>query len=171
VASPARQDGRTTVAANLAAAFARSGTAALVVDGDLRRGGLSAAMDLPVHHVGLTSVLDGADEPWQATVETQVTGLRAISAGPVIGDPIELLGTERAVTACRDAADDEVVVVDSPPLLDEPDARLLAISADAVLLVVRAGTTSVRDLEAAVQAVREVTTAPIGIVLNAVEPS
>ena len=85
----------------------------------------------------------------------------------MLGDPPELLGTERAVTVCRDAADNEVILVDSPPLLESPDAQLLLASADAVLLVVRANQTTVRELEAAVQAIGEVTTAPIGVVLNA----
>ena len=171
VASPSRGDGRTTVVANLATAFARSGVATLVVDGDLRRGGLSATLDLPVHHLGLTNVLDGTFEPWEAVVDTGVDGLRAVSAGPVVGDPVDLLGTERAVSACREAGEDEVVFVDSPPLLEDPEAGLLAMSADAVLLVVRAGRTSVRDLETAVEAIREVTAAPIAVVLNAASPS
>jgi capsular exopolysaccharide synthesis family protein len=167
VASPARREGRTTVVANLATACARTGVDALVVDGDLRRAGLSAALDVPAGQAGLTSVLEGSYEPWEATVETLVHGLRALPAGPVLGDPVELLGTERAVTVCRDAADDEVILVDSPPLLESPDAQLLLASADAVLLVVRAGQTTVRELEAAVQAIGEVTTAPLGVVLNA----
>ena len=104
----------------------------------------------------------------EATVETQVHGLRALPAGPLRGDPGELLGTERAVTVCRDAADDELIIVDSPPLLESVDARLLAASADAVLLVVRAGHTSVRALDAAVHALGEVTSVPVGVVLNGV---
>ena len=112
-------------------------------------------------------MLEGTYEPWEATVETLVQGLRALPAGPVLGNPVDLLGSERAVSVCRDAADNEVILVDSPPLLESMDAQLLLASADVVLLVVRANQTTVRELEAAVQAIGEVTTAPIGVVLNA----
>jgi capsular exopolysaccharide synthesis family protein len=171
VTSPGRFEGRTSVVANLGTAYARAGVATLVVDADLRRPGLSALLDLPVESGGLTAVLEGRVSAYEATVETRVHGMRALPAGPAPPDPLELLASERATTAHHDAADDEIVIVDGPALQETEGAGLIASSADAVLVVVRVGHTSVPALEAAVEELRQLTAAPIGIVLNRVPRS
>jgi Mrp family chromosome partitioning ATPase len=53
---------------------------------------------------------------------------------------------------------------------DGEGTELIAAAVDDVLLVVQVGTTTVRELEVAVEALRAVTSVPIGVVLNRVAP-
>jgi Mrp family chromosome partitioning ATPase len=170
VTSAGRGDGRTTVVANLGTACARAGVPTVVVDADLRRSGLSAALGVQDEEGGLAAVATGALAPFEAALPTAVDGLRAIGAGEPTSDPVEVLSTERATTAFHDAAADEVALVDGPPVRDGEGTELIAAAVDDVLLVVQVGTTTVRELEVAVEALRAVTSVPIGVVLNRVAP-
>jgi non-specific protein-tyrosine kinase len=100
-------------------------------------------------------------------VETGVDGLRLLPSGPLPPNPAELVGSQRmgeVMAQLRERAD--YVLFDSPPVLAVADARILATKVDAVLLVVRAGTTK-RDLAQQAKAQLEQVKAPlIGVVLN-----
>jgi Mrp family chromosome partitioning ATPase len=168
VTSAGRGEGRTSVVANLGTACARAGVPTVVVDADLRRSGLGAVLGLHDDHGGLAAVAVGAVAPYEAAVPTAVDGLRAIGTGEPAAEPVELLATERATTAFHDAATDEVALVDGPPMQEGEGTELIAAVVDGVLVVVECGATTVRDLEVTVEALRAVTSVPIGVVLNRV---
>ena len=58
-------DGKTTVSANLAVAFAQAGHRTLVIDADLRKPGFSTLLGLKGQH-GVADVLSSGDPPEQA---------------------------------------------------------------------------------------------------------
>ncbi|HEY7118513.1 MAG TPA: polysaccharide biosynthesis tyrosine autokinase [Tepidisphaeraceae bacterium] len=145
LASPMEGDGKSTTASNLAIAFAHAGERTLVVDCDLRE---------PVQHLifeadagaGLTSVLSGEAKLREAIVPTDVPNLHLLPCGPVPTNPSELLTGKRFDRLMRTLAEGfDRVIVDSPPLMMFTDARVLAASADATLLVLRMNQ-SVREL-------------------------
>jgi Mrp family chromosome partitioning ATPase len=165
VTSAQRDDGTTTTALHLASALARAlGRRVALVDADLTRPGLAPMLGLGSGQ-GLTDVLDGA-----ATLDDVL--LRGEDGGPLLcpaGGPAGRAiaqGRHRGLSAILNTLreDNDVVVVDTPPLADTADAAILARNADGVVLVVRAGSTREEALAAALEALVD---APLlGLILN-----
>ncbi len=140
VTSPRPGEGKSSVAANLAAAAAMAGRSVVLVDGDLRRPQLHRLFGVG-SDVGLSSVLRGS-AMLKAAVHrlTAVHELVLLSGGPPPPDPAELLAHDRLgrlLAALAKSA--ELVVIDAPPVLPVTDPTLLAQHADAVLMVATAG--------------------------------
>ena len=168
VTSPMAGDGKSTLVSNLAIALAQANKRVLVVDADLRA---------PVQHrlfglsdrTGLASVLDGSDTLDGAVRHTGIEGLDVLPAGPIPSNPAELLNTPDFADHLNDLADRyDLVLIDSPPVTAVTDARILAASADASLLVVRLGSSTRRQTEAARDGLRGVGARLIGVAVNGV---
>jgi succinoglycan biosynthesis transport protein ExoP len=147
VTSACDGDGRSTIAARLAASVALAGSRTLLVDGDLRQPTLAAQFGL-AHGNGLVGLLAG--EPELAPIRTSLTNLDLMPAGPPPANPGELLNSHclpEWLALSRGHYD--VVVIDAPAMLACSDALLLAGHADNVLLVVRGGRTGRTDLAGA----------------------
>jgi len=137
LASPTPGDGKSTTASNLAIAFAQAGHRTLLIDCDLRE---------PVQHmifetdnnIGLSSVVAGEEKLRDAISPTRVPGLYVLPCGPVPANPSELLAGKRFGELMQALVETfDRVVIDSPPLMTVTDARILAASADATILVLR----------------------------------
>lgn len=169
VTSPSKTEGKTTTAANLALAMARSGATVALVDADLRRSTLDQFFG-PRPGIGLTNVLLGSAalaEALQPVQNPDVHGrLRIVSAGPSVGNPTELLGsTVMSGFLAELSAAHDYVVVDTPALLPVADATVLAAMSDAVLLVVRHGSTQEQAVDEALHMLRQVDAKVIGAVV------
>jgi capsular exopolysaccharide synthesis family protein len=167
VAGPASGDGRTTVAANLAAVFGAVGRRVVAVDADLRRPALHELFRVG-NSAGLSTVLGAAESSTDDIIhETLTERVSLITAGPETSNPSELLDSSRM----RDLLDDvrarsDIVIIDSPPALEVADASILASAADAILLVVREGHTRSGDLIATVDELRRYGAPIVGALLN-----
>jgi receptor protein-tyrosine kinase len=150
ITSASPQQGKTTVAANLALAIARSGATTIVIEGDLRRPRLDDAFDLRTHGPGLTSVLVGAVDVDEAIVDvampTPVEGvpgeregrLSFLPSGPLPPNPSELLSSLQMTKLLdRLALAYDYVLIDSPPVLAVADALELARIVDGVVVAAR----------------------------------
>lgn len=166
VTSPFAQDGKSTVAANLATTFAQHGMRTLLIDCDLRR---------PTQHEifgvsskpGLTDLLLTEDLIPGAGRRTAVENLSLITSGALPPDPPELIGSARMRTLLERLGETfDVIVLDSPPVLPVADSAILASLADGALLVVRAGKTDRRAAQLAVQQLQDVDARILGAVLN-----
>jgi succinoglycan biosynthesis transport protein ExoP len=167
VTSPAPQEGKSTVATNLAAVMALAGQQVLLVDADLR---------LPTLHEKLSisneaGVSDLYKQPLghlpQLVKPTQTPGLDVLTAGPIQPDPSRLLDSERILQILYCAQRQyEVVVVDTPPILAVADALILARHVDGVLFVVRAGKTDQQAGKQALAQLRQLDVELTGVVLN-----
>ncbi len=149
VTSPAANQGKTTVCANLATALAQSGASVVLLEADLRRPALSAAFGLPAGRPGLTSVLVGnvqlgratvaidlPESPGQGNNERSVT---VLPSGPLPPNPSELVASPRMRRLVEGLGDlFDTVVIDSPPILPVADTLGLAKLVDGVIVVVRA---------------------------------
>src|SRR5580704_3642987 len=145
VTSAQQGEGKTTVAANLAASLAQLGDSVLLIDGDLRRPSLHKFFQV-TSSTGLVNYLTSGCN-WRNLVwQAAPIGVSVLFCGPVPPNPADLLSSEYMRTLLREAAKEyKFVVVDSPPMLNLADSRILSTLVDGVILVVGGGTTP-RDM-------------------------
>jgi capsular exopolysaccharide synthesis family protein len=171
VTSPLPGDGKSTIAANLAAALSMSDRRVVLVDGDLRRPVVAESFGL-VEGAGLTDVLIGrVDFVDVAQQVAMLPNLYVLAAGGIPPNPSELLGS-KAMRKLLDRLADAgyIVIIDAPPLLPVTDAAVLTASADGALVVVTAGQTLDTQLGAALTSLQAVQGHTLGVVLNRVPP-
>jgi capsular exopolysaccharide synthesis family protein len=166
VTSAVPDEGKTTVAANLALTMAFSGVRVLLVDADLRRGALHRAFTIePV--AGLTEVLAGEVEWRDAIYETAEPNLSLLSRGSAEGQPGELLLGPRADALLADLYREyDYVVFDTCPVLVADDTTSLAPKVDATLLVFRFDHSLARATSKALGLLRERQANILGAVCN-----
>ncbi len=166
VTSAQAGEGKTTVAANVAAALAQVGRRVLAVSADLRHPRLHAVFDTP-NDRGLGDVLAGACSLEDAVRPTRVPNLLVLPSGPPVQavEALELLQSER-MGQILGALDVDHVVVDAPPILTVADAIVLAGACDGVLLVADARQGRRRAILAARRLLERVDVGIIGGVLN-----
>jgi capsular exopolysaccharide synthesis family protein len=170
VTSPGPSEGKTTVVANLAVALGQAGRRVVVVDADLRKPHQHEMFAVP-NHRGLTNVLVGQAELGKVVVETSVPGVALLTSGPVPPNPAELLDTATARSVWdRLAKEYDLVLVDSPPAAVVTDAVIIASQVEAVLVVVKAGTTRNEALAECRERLQKAGARVLGAVLNEVRP-
>jgi capsular exopolysaccharide synthesis family protein len=169
--SPSPSEGKTTVSSNLAAALAEINQKVLLIDADMRRPRL--------HHIfgvandeGLSTILKnhapilGRPRP-PIVVETEVPGLCLMPSGPAVSNASNLLYSPRLAELLRAVRSEfDYVLIDTPPMLQLADARIMSQHCDTVILVVRAGKTTRDAARAARQKFQQDGTPILGIVLN-----
>lgn len=170
LSSAAPGEGKSTTAANLAAAIAQSGKNVLLIDCDLRRATQHKLFQLS-NDVGLVDVLQNEVE-WRNIVQTTaIQRLSLITAGRTPDNPAELLSGSKLLELLKEAREDyDFVLVDSPPILAVSDPCIIAPYVDGMLLVVRMKQTN----RAAARRVHETVTAHgvevYGVVANDFQP-
>jgi capsular exopolysaccharide synthesis family protein len=166
VTSPKQSDGKSTVAANLAAAIAIAGQPVTLVDGDLRRPTVASSLAM-VDGAGLTDVLVGRVKSAEVIQDhPDVPGLRVLASGAIPPNPSELLGSNAMRALIHELAVDAMVIIDAPPLLPVTDAAVLTRSADGALIVISHGGTLDSELAASLSHIDAVRGRTLGLVFN-----
>ena len=151
ITSPLPQDGKSTVALNLATALAEQGKrTVLLIEGDLRRPVLCSRLGLSARS-GLAECLEDGSNPISALRRIEPLGWYFLPAGKARGNPTELLQSELLSSVMKVlSAHFDWILIDSPPATPLADASALRQHADASLLVVRAASTSDESIKAAI---------------------
>lgn len=152
VTSALPNEGKTTTAVNLAVVSAMSvGRRILLIDADLRKPGIHRAMNLRPA-CGLGDVLTHRVSVEQAIVKVDGANLDVLPTRHPMSNPSELLASERMRNLIEEVHGQyDRIILDTPPALALPDAKVLSRYADGVLLVVRADRTPRDDVEATVE--------------------
>lgn len=165
VTSAQAQDGKSTIALNLATALVEQGKKrVLLIEGDLYRSSLVQRLGLS-DGPGLAECLEAALDPLSALRRVEPLGLYLLAAGRPQGNPTELLQSpilSNVFDALRPYFD--WIVVDTPPVLPLTDTLSFRDRVDAALLIVRADRTPRDAVEAAIGRVGKQHL--LGIVLN-----
>lgn len=142
VTSSVAQEGKSTVAANLAMAIAQMERRVLLVDGDLHRPIQHNIWDLP-NNEGLSNVIVGQSDA-RTAISRVMDNLYVLSSGLVPPSPASLLDSKRMATLIESFRDNyDCVIIDTPALSVGADAATLGQMADGVLFVVRPGVVDV----------------------------
>lgn len=108
-------EGKSTISANLAATFAKSGKKVILVDADLRKRSLTRMFEL-TEQQGLYNVLSKKVSLKEGVQSTAVNNLSVLPAGVVEDNPIDVLNTVNIETFVKELEHmAEVVIYDSPP--------------------------------------------------------
>ena len=168
VTSSLPSEGKSTIVANLAGAFAGLGSKTILVDADMRKPSMHRQFGIQ-NHRGLSSVLRGQCTLDQALNEAHgITNLYLLTAGHVPASPAELLhlGLNDLIEHLRARFD--FILFDCAPSLGFADTLAIANQVDGCLLVVRAGQTDRQMVSASLRQLRSVRANIMGIVLNSV---
>ena len=168
ITSPAKGDGKSLTAANLALTMAQEAhQRVLLLDADLRRPSVAQLFGIP-EGPGLAEVLMGVHDLDTTLVKLRDQHLTVLPAGAPAAQPAELLGS----TAMRRVLDTlrgrfDRIIIDMPPVGPLADVHVLAPQADGLLMVVRAGMTQKPAIERALSGLDMGKV--LGLVLNAAE--
>jgi capsular exopolysaccharide family len=175
VSSPGPGAGKTTVVCNLGAAMAQIGRRVLLIDADLCRPALHEILGLS-NSWGLSDVLSSSHPIDQLGLSgivrrTDIQGLDLLPSGNTTKDPSHLFYSPRVIQLFnRLRPEYDLVLVDTPPMTLLADARVLGRMASGVVLVIRAGQTSLTQAQFAVQRFVEDGTRVLGTILNDWDP-
>jgi capsular exopolysaccharide synthesis family protein len=165
VTSGAPEEGKSTVAINLALAFAAEGTEkTLLLDADLRRPSIRRWVH-PKPQLGLGEILARRMPLDHAVLSLTNSPLEVLPAGGSVSNPMELLATEDAKTLFSTLRERyRRIIVDTPPIVPFSDADAIGALGDGILMVVRAETTPTSLYQQALGAVTS--TRILGTVFN-----
>jgi polysaccharide biosynthesis transport protein len=170
VTSALPQEGKTTTSVNLAIVLAQRDARVLLIEGDMRRAGISEVFDFN-SDIGLSTVLGGSTVAAAAIRSVPgVPRLSVLPAGPVPVNPSEMLASPRMRDLLTSLDSEyDYIIVDTPPVLSVTDAVLLSKLADSTLLVIRAGVTSKAALRRVYDVLAQVDARIMGVILNAAD--
>ena len=166
VVSPARGDGRSFTAANLAVLFAQLGRPTLLLDASLRSASAHRLFGVG-NRSGLTTLLAGRSGLECLKAVKDVPRLHVLPAGPAAPNPLELLERARFRELLQDLQRRfEVVIVDTPAGSWGGDAPLLARLIGASLIVARGSRTRFADARSFALKLEQARTRVLGVVFN-----
>jgi polysaccharide biosynthesis transport protein len=187
VTSGSPQEGKTTVAINLAITMAQAGTKTLLVGSDLRKPMVARAFGIETSP-GLTDILLG-NYSWRDAIKTitdiiigqmemddvmitpGLDNLYIITNGTTPPNSAELIDSQRMVDFIEEVKEEyDIVIFDAPPVLSTADATILGTKLDAVLLVYRVGSISRGLLKRTTLQLSRVRSNLMGVVLNDMKP-
>ena len=165
-ASPS--EGKSTVAAHLAATHASQHKRTLLIDGDLRRPSVHRLFQVP-NAMGLSNVLM-KEVSWldAVVIMDEPNGLHILPAGPSTRRASDLIGMGLAELIEEATREYDLVVLDAPPLLGFAEPLQMATAVDGVIVVARAGDTSRKALSSVITTLARLRANLVGVVLNEV---
>lgn len=171
ITSSSPAEGKSTIALNLATAYAQVGSKVLLIDADLRNPSLHQRLKLD-NLEGLTNYLAGAGNAAQISRPCLIKQLRVITSGPIPPDPVELLSGKRMQDLLEISMDEfDYIIIDGPPVIGLADALVLSNLADATILTIQAGKTRKASLLAALKRMERTSGNIIGTLLSRVDRS
>ncbi|GLV54527.1 hypothetical protein KDH_13740 [Dictyobacter sp. S3.2.2.5] len=191
VVSATPQEGKSTIAANLAIFMARANQKTLLIDADLHRPTLAQKFHLPPDQSGFSCAITHCESAQQAIPGSPTTILEELSkgkhsmlkdylhsgnipnllvmpGGPLPSDPPELLDSQAMdhFMAMLDESDFDVIIFDTPPLLGLSDTAILSAKVDAILVVVDITRARKKDIQRVYQQLAWPGCQVIGCVIN-----
>jgi capsular exopolysaccharide synthesis family protein len=168
ITSAIKGEGKTSLAAQLAASVARANGRTLLIDGDMRSPDIHRIFEVK-KSPGLAEILSGEATIDEAVVRDNQTNLDFLPAGQLSRPPDELLGTGTFSQLLQQFSSNyEFIVIDTPPVLSASETLVLACCADATILCAMRGRSRELQSRLAFERLANAGAPPIGAVLNGV---
>lgn len=169
ICSATSQEGKTSVASQLAVSLARStGEKTLLIDGDMRSPDIHNIFDVD-DAPGLVEVLKGNEVLEEVIVPSWSEHLHILPAGVLETNPHKLVGGNRISALLKEVRKHyRYVVIDTPPLLAASEALLMAKSADASLVCAMRNYSRMDQVRAAYTRLENADASPVGVILSGV---
>jgi len=168
VTSPGPDEGKTTIAANLAEIISQGERGVVLVDADLRSPSVHHFLSLP-NKAGLSDLLRGNLE-LQSVKQTNEgkSSIEVITSGDLPPNPAELLGSARMEQVLDEIlSSSDVVIIDTPPALVS-DATILSTKVDGVIVVIKSGKTKIGAARDTLEQLIRANARILGVVLNGI---
>ncbi|HXY06443.1 MAG TPA: polysaccharide biosynthesis tyrosine autokinase [Terriglobales bacterium] len=170
-------EGKSTTAAQLAVAYAKTGKRVLLVDANFSRPTLDPQLLVcstrrkfkVASPVGFTDVLKGKASCSDAIIQLAQPGLSLMPAGRISRTAADLISTRVSAVLAKLCLEFDLVIVDAPPVLAASEAQELAGVADGVLLLTKAAETDAKQVSDAMAALSRARANVVGLVLNQVK--
>lgn len=166
ITSSAPQEGKTTIAVNLAGSFAHSKKKVLLIDCDLRKPSVHKLFEkekVP----GLIDYLVGSVKLEEVLMKSKIQNLSFISSGTIPPNPAEMLDSQEMRNFLKQLREKfDLIILDSPPIIAVTDSEILTSMVDGTLLVVSSESTEIDMMERSVELIRRENTQFLGTVLN-----
>lgn len=171
VTSVSENEGKSTVAANLAISLAEKDYRVILIDGDLRRPSQFLIFGLhPLEENELGEFLKREKKKFNLLMKTSVPKLYVIGGRNCYSSSTDILQGDIAgkfLQRCRESAD--FIIVDTPPTAVLGDAELWGQYSDAVLFVERQNFIYAEDINTMLDKFRAQDTKVLGVVMNGVQ--
>jgi capsular exopolysaccharide synthesis family protein len=171
VTSAVGGEGKTTLAAQLAARCGNAGISTVLIDADMRRAALSPLLDVPAGP-GLSDVLNEEAKLEEVVVPLQGGTFYLLPAGTAVQDTSSILqgrGLPMLIAELRQRY--ELIIIDSPPTLPVPDALILGRWTDGALLAARFEVSRSPQVERARKQLDNAGITVLGTVINGMRSS
>lgn len=170
-------EGKTTSSINLSISLAQAGAKVVLVEADLRRPKVPLYLEMSSMSEGLSDLISGPNKLTPQAIKSSLhsyesTGLKVLLSGKVPPNPSELLNSkkfEELIGLLRKQF--EYIIIDCPPLLPVTDAALVSAKADGCVLVVHAGVTKKPHFIGSRDAVKNVGSVILGVIINKIPES
>ncbi|MDF2532093.1 MAG: capsular biosynthesis protein [Clostridia bacterium] len=166
VTSSGPGEGKTTTIANLAIAFAQSGSKVLLIDADLRKPRIHKVFHVP-NDVGMTTILAQRVEYTDCLTRSVVDNLYILASGPIPPNPSELLSSQAMKKFIDSLKNDfDIILIDAPPIGVVTDSAILSTITDGTILVVSSGQVEMEAVQRSKELLVRVNANLLGVVLN-----
>lgn len=164
-------EGKTTQSIALAQNFSALGKKVLLVEGDMRRRVFNQYFKLEEKR-GIISVLSAESKLSDVVVYVEQLGADILIGEKAATNAADIFASESFSKFLGDAREVyDIIIIDTPPVLVVPDARVIAQSADAILYSVKWDSTSKSQVIEGLRLFESVNTPVTGLVLSQINPA
>jgi len=166
VTSSSPSEGKSITAANLGISYAETGNRILILDTDLRK---------PVQHKlfeiekkpGLCDYMVGQATLDEIIYDVGIKNLNLIPAGKNPPNPAEILASKKFADLMKILAEKfDLILLDTPPVMNVTDPILISLNAGGVLFVVKFGSTDKQVAVSAMEKLKRGKSNMLGAVMN-----